>query len=49
MGKRKDNVIVQDVISFYQVASKGMTIIEVFLIDETQVERYRDTYQFSGC
>ena len=43
MGKRKDNIIVQDVISFHQVASKGMTIIEVFLIDETQVEGYRDT------
>ena len=43
MGKRKDKIIVQDAKSFYQVASKGMNATKVFLIDETQVEGYRDT------
>ena len=49
MGKRKDKIIVQDTKSFYQVASKAMNATEVFLIDKTQVEAYRDTDPFNGC
>ena len=49
MGKRKDKIIVQDAKSFYQVASKAMNATEVFLIDKTQVEAYRDTDPFNGC
>ena len=49
MDKRKDNINVQDSKSFYQVASKTMNATEVFSIDKTQVEAYRDTDPFNGC
>ena len=49
MGKRKDKIIVQDPKSFYQVASKAMNATEVFLIDKTQIEAYRDTDPFNDC
>ena len=49
MGKRKEKIIVQDAKSFYQVASKAMNATEVFLIDKTQVEAYRDTDPFNDC
>ena len=39
----------QDAKSFYQVASKAMNATEVFLIDKTQVEAYRDTDPFDSC
>ena len=47
--KRKVKIIVQDAKSFYQVASKAMNATEVFLIDKTQVEAYRDTDPFDSC
>ena len=49
MGKRKDKFIVQDAKSFYQIASKAVNATEVFLIEKTQVEAYRDTDSFNGC
>ena len=49
MGKRKEKIIVQDAKSFYQVASKAMNATEVFLIDKTQVDAYRDTDPFNDC
>ena len=49
MGKRKDKIIVQDAKSFYQIASKAMNATEVFSIDKTQVEAYRDTDPFNSC
>ena len=49
MGKRNDKIIVQDPKSFYQVASKAMNATEVFLIDKTQIEAYRDTDPFNDC
>ena len=42
-------MIVQDAKCFCQVASKAMNAAEVFLIDKTQVEVYRDTDPFNGC
>ena len=48
MGKRKDKIIMQVAKLFYQVASNAMNATEVFLIDKTQVEAYRDTNPFNG-
>ena len=49
MGKRKDKIIVQDAKSFYLVASIAINATEVFLIDKTKDDAYRDTNPFNSC